>query len=100
MSRMLEVLPEIRFNNTSIRDILNFIANATGINVTYDRDYQDRPYTVQLDGVTLEQALNQILSANQLFYKVVNQRTILVIADNPQKRANYEEQVIRTFYVS
>ena len=95
-----EVLPEIRFNNTSIRDILNFIANATGINVTYDRDYQDRAYTVQLNGVTLEQALNQILSANQLFYKVINQSTIMVIPDNAQKRANYEEQVIRTFYIS
>ena len=95
-----EVLPEIRFNNTSIRDILNFIANATGINVTYDRDYQDRAYTVQLNGVTLEQALTQILSANQLFYKVINQSTIMVIPDNAQKRANYEEQVIRTFYIS
>ena len=30
------------------------------------------------DGVTLEQALNQILAANQLFYKVVNERTIMV----------------------
>jgi general secretion pathway protein D len=95
-----EVLPEIRFNNTSIRDILNFVANATGINVTYDRDYQDRAYTVQLNGVTLEQALNQILSANALFYKVINQNTIMVIADTAQKRANYEEQVIRTFFVS
>ena len=98
--KISEVLPEIRFNNTSIRDILNFIANATGINVTYDRDYQDRAYTVQLNGVTLEQALNQILSANQLFYKVINQSTIMVIPDNAQKRANYEEQVIRTFFIS
>jgi len=98
--KLTEVLPGIRFENTSIRDILNTIANATGINITYDRDYQDRAYTVQLNGVTLEQALTQILSANQLFYKVINDRTIMVIADNPQKRANYEEQVIRTFYVS
>jgi type II secretory pathway component GspD/PulD (secretin) len=98
--KLNEVLPEIRFNNTSIRDILNFIANATGVNVTYDRDYQDRAYTVQLNGVTLEQALTQILSANQLFYKVINQNTIMVIPDTAQKRANYEEQVIRTFFVS
>jgi general secretion pathway protein D len=98
--KLNEVLPEVRFNNTSIRDILNFIANATGINVTYDRDYADRAYTIQLSGVTLEQALTQILSANQLFYKVINQNTIMVIPDTAQKRANYEEQVIRTFYVS
>ena len=98
--KLNEVLPELRFNNTSIRDILNFIAAATGINITYDRDYQDRAYTVQLTGVTLEQALTQILSANQLFYKVINQNTVMVIPDTAQKRANYEEQVIRTFYVS
>ena len=55
---------------------------------------------MQLDGVTLEQALNQLLSAQQLFYKVVSDRTILVIPDNAQKRAQYEEQVIRTFYIS
>src|SRR5918992_501012 len=90
----------LRFNNTSIRDILNFIGNSSGINVTFDRDFQDRSYTVQLDGVTLEQALAQILSANQLFYKVLNERTIHVIPDTPPKRAQYEEQVIRTFFVS
>ena len=90
----------LRFNNTSIRDILNFIGNSSGINVTFDRDFQDRSYTVQLDGVSLEQALNQILSANQLFYKVINERTIHVIPDTPPKRAQYEEQVIRTFFIS
>jgi type II secretory pathway component GspD/PulD (secretin) len=90
----------IRFNNASIRDILNFVGNATGINVTYDRDFQDRSYTVQLDGVTLEQALTQILTANQFFYKVINDRTIMVIPDTQQKRAQYEEQVIRTFFIS
>jgi Flp pilus assembly secretin CpaC len=73
---------------------------SSGINVTYERDYQDRSYTVQLRGVTFEQALNQILAANQLFYKVINERTIMVIPDNAQKRALYEEQVIRTFFIS
>ncbi len=86
--------------NASLRDILNFIGMATGINVTYERDYQDRTYSVNMRGVTLDQALSQILSANQLFYKVVNERTIMVIPDNAQKRALYEEQVIRTFYIS
>ena len=86
--------------NASLRDILNFIGMATGINVTCERDYQDRTYSVNMRGVTLDQALTQILSANQLFYKVVNEHTIMVIPDNAQKRALYEEQVIRTFYIS
>jgi general secretion pathway protein D len=95
-----EPLGAVRFVNTSVRDILSFIANATGINVTFDPTYQDRTYTVQLDGVTLEQALRQILSANNLFFKVLDQRTIIVVPETPQKRIQYEEQVIQTFYVS
>ena len=91
---------DVVFNNASLRDILNSMGMSTGINITFERDYQDRGYSVQLRGVTFEQALDQILSVNQLFFKVINERSILVIPDTVQKRALYEEQVIRTFFVS
>jgi general secretion pathway protein D len=90
----------LRFNRASLRDVLNFIASATGINVTYDRDVTDREATVQLDGVTLEQALQQILTVNQLSYKVLSERSILIFPDTPPKHTQYDEQVVRTFYVS
>ena len=90
----------IQFRNASLRDILDFIGNATGINVAYDQQFQDRTYSVELDGVTIEEALDQILTANQCFYKVVNAGSVMIVPDTPQKRAQYEEQVIRTFYVS
>jgi len=93
-------LPQVRFNNTSLREILNFIGQATGVNVTFDRQYQDRNYTVQLDGVTLEQALNQILSVNSLAYKVLSERSILIFDDTAQKHQAYDDQVIQTFYLS
>jgi general secretion pathway protein D len=93
-------LPLIRFNNTPLREILNFIGSSTGINVTYDRQYQDRNYTVQLDGVTLEEALNQILGVNMLSYKVLSERSILIFEDTPQKHQQYDDQVIQTFYLS
>jgi type II secretory pathway component GspD/PulD (secretin) len=100
LANLNTVVEPIRFNQASLRDILNFIGQATGINVTYESTFQDRQYAVQLEDVTLAEALQQILSANQLFYKVVNQKTILVIPDNPQKRAQYEEQVVQTFFIS
>jgi len=93
-------LRAIRFNNASIREILGAIGSATGINITYDRAFQDRQYTVQFDGETLEQALNQILSVNQLSYKVLSERSILVFDDNAQQHAKYDDQVIQTFYLS
>jgi general secretion pathway protein D len=85
----------------SVRDLLKFIADATGINITFTGDYRDPPqYSIQISGVTLEQALQQVLSANTLFYKVLNERTILVIPDTAQNRNRYEEMVVRTFYLS
>ena len=90
----------LRFTNANIRDILSFIANASGINITYDRDLRDQPATVQLDGVTLEQALTQILATNALSYKVLSERSILVFPDTAQKHQSYDDQVVQTFYVS
>lgn len=90
----------LRFVNQRLRDILDFIGAAAGVNVSFDQQFQDRPYTVQLDGVTMEEALDQILMANQHFYKVLGPRSVIVAPETPQKRAQYEEQVIRTFYVS
>ncbi len=86
--------------NTSLREILSFIGTYSGINVTFDRDFQDRSITLKLEGVSLEQALQQIMISNQLFYKVMNERTIIVSADSTQKRTQYEDQVIRTFFIS
>jgi general secretion pathway protein D len=93
-------LLDLRFSNTSLRDLLNFIGSSTGINVTYDRDFQDRSVTVQLEGVTLAEALQQVMLANQIFYKVLNERTIIIATDNTAKRQQYEEQVIKTFFLS
>jgi len=90
----------LNFNNASLRDILNFIGTASGINITYDQQFVDKPYTINLDGVTVEEALQQVLSANQYYYKVTNARTILVIPDNPQKHAQYDDLVVRIFYIS
>jgi general secretion pathway protein D len=85
----------------SVRDLLKFIADAFGINITFTGDYRDPPqYSIQISGVTLEQALQQVLSANALFYKVLNEHTILVIPDTAQNRNRYEEMVVRTFYLS
>ena len=93
-------LGPVRFNNASVRDILLFIGQSTGINVLFDRDFQDRPTTIDVDGVTLEQALQQLMLTNQLFYKVLNDRTVVVIPDNNQKRQQYEDQVVKTFFLS
>ncbi len=93
--------------NTAVRDILNALANSVGINITFDRDLEVtgnqgvlRQTSVQLEGLTIDQALNQIMTANQLSYKVLTPRMILVFADTAAKHQLLDDQVIQTFPVS
>jgi type II secretory pathway component GspD/PulD (secretin) len=95
-----ERLKGLNFQNASVRDILSLIGNNSGIRITYDQAYQDKAYSIELEDVTVEEALQQIMSANQLFYKVVNPRTIIVVNDRADKRQQYDEMVVRVFYVS
>ena len=90
----------IEFTETSLRDVLDFLGEAAGIDVLYDRDFEDLTLSVTLTDVTFGEALSRILSANGAFHKVVDPTTIVVAPDTREKRAEYEEQVIRTFYVS
>ncbi len=91
---------KINFNNSSVRDILNFIGTTTGINIQYDAAYQDKAYTVTLDGIALEDALQQILSVNGFFYKVLNPTTIVIAQDNQAGHQKYDDLVMQVFYLS
>ncbi len=88
-------LPALNFNQTAVRDVIAAIAAFAGINVTYDSASQpennlSKPYTANLTGVTLQDALNQVLGGNMLFYKVVDSKTILIATDNPSNRGRLE----------
>ena len=91
----------LKFQNRQMKEILDFLGNSTGINVAYDKDFQPTaPISVNIDGVTLEEALQQILTVNGAYYKVLNPRSILVITDSTAKRTLYDEQAVQTFYLS
>jgi Flp pilus assembly secretin CpaC len=79
---------------------LNFIGTQSGINMTFETTFQDKAYTIALEDVTVEQALQQIMIANTMFYKVLNPKTIMVIPDNSAMHVKYDDIVMRTFYIS
>ena len=91
----------LKFPNRQIQEVLDFLGTSTGINIAYDKDFpKTTTVSVNIDGITLEQALNQILTVNQAYYKVINPRGIIIIADSPAKRTAYDELVVQTFYLS
>src|SRR5438093_719049 len=71
-----------------------------GLAVVYDPDFRARRITVDLVNVTLEQALEIVSLDSKAFVNPVTENIIFVIPDQPPKRRDYEEQVVKTFYIS
>jgi general secretion pathway protein D len=55
---------------------------------------------IELNGVTLEDALEIISFETKTFWRPVTPNTIFVAQDNPAKRKELEQNVIKTFYLS
>ena len=80
--------------------IFDTIGKLAGLTVIYDPDLQARRIPVELNNVTLEQALDIVSLESKTFWKPVTENIIMVVPDQTQKRRDYEEQVVRTFYLS
>jgi general secretion pathway protein D len=89
----------LKFADQSRQKILESLGKLAGVNVIFDPDYRDQRWSVDLSGVTFEEALNQITFANRLFYKVLDQNTIIVVAESAAKRKIYDENLVQTFYL-
>ena len=81
------------------KTVYESIGKLAGINVLFDPDYTSRRIRVDLNGVTLEQALEIAALESKTFWRPVTPNTIFVAADTPAKRKELEQSVIRTFYL-
>ncbi|HTF44585.1 MAG TPA: secretin N-terminal domain-containing protein, partial [Terriglobales bacterium] len=80
--------------------IYETVGKLAGINVLFDPDYTSRRIKIELNGVTLEEALEIIALESKTFWRPVTPNTIFIAADNPAKRKDLEQSVIKTFYMS
>jgi general secretion pathway protein D len=83
-----------------VKVIFDTIAKQAGINVIYDPDFPARRITVELNNVTLQQALDIVSIQSKTFWKPVTENIIFVAQDTTQKHKDYDEQMVETFYLS
>jgi general secretion pathway protein D len=94
-------LPEsLVFSNASSRMVFMAVGRFAGLSVVFDPAFRDAPMTVVLRNNSLEDALTSLTASTHTFYRVTAARTITLIPDTPAKRREYEESVVRTFYLS
>jgi general secretion pathway protein D len=80
--------------------IYETVGKLAGVNVLFDPDYTSRRVKIELNGVTLEDALQIIALESKTFWRPVTPNTIFVAQDNPAKRKEIEQSVIKTFYLA
>jgi general secretion pathway protein D len=56
--------------------------------------------SIDMRGQSLDQALNSLSGSTRNFWRVTGPRAITVVPDTTAKRREYEEEVVRTFYLS
>src|SRR5262245_39803491 len=88
------------FSAASSRAVFTAIARFSGLSVVFDPAFRDSTISVDVRNVTLADALASVTSSTRTFYRVTGNKTITIIPDTPAKRREYEESVVRTFYLS
>jgi general secretion pathway protein D len=89
----------LEFNNAPIKSVFEYIGKAGNLNFTFDRELSDSMLTsVILRNTPISDAIETILTTNQLGKKVLNENTLLIY---PLSRSQqYQELYVRSFYLN
>jgi general secretion pathway protein D len=91
----------LEFRDANLKMILDVLSRTTGINFVLDKDVKaDLKATIFVRQVAVEDALELLLSQSQLEKKVLNDNTVVVYPSTPAKLREYQDWVIRTFFIT
>jgi len=95
----IEMPPVLTFNGSS-RDVFVALGMIGNVSVVFDPQFLAQPVSLNVTGGSFEDALLAVAGAARAFYQVTGERTITVAPDTPEKRAEYEQEIVRVFYLS
>src|SRR5207247_11244439 len=90
----------LRFQKAMLQDVFEILVRAGGINVLFDKEVRHEPVTIFIKDTPFEQALNLILSLNALLARRIGPDTLLILPNTKPKQDQYQDLMIRTFYLS
>lgn len=89
----------LEFKNVPIKSVFEFIGRAANINFSYDQELrEDQRTSIFVRNISIEDAIQVILTTNQLSKKILNDNTLLIY---PVSRSQeYQELFVRSFYLN
>jgi general secretion pathway protein D len=90
----------LEFRDATFRSVMDALARTTGVNFVFDPDVKgDTKLTIKLKDSTVDDALKIILSLQQLERKVLNENSLLIYPNAPEKQKQHQELISRSFYL-
>ena len=106
----LKGLPELKPISTQLinltipkqesKVVFETICKLAGINVLFDPEYDEEEISVEIQNATLQDALDYVSLLSKSFWKTISPNAVFVTNDNTNKRREYQEEVVRTFYLA
>ncbi len=90
----------LRFQNAKLKEVFEILTKTSGLSVVFDKEVRDDSITIFIKDMPVDEALNLILNTNGLMAQRVGGDTLLIIPNTKQKLAQYQDLMIRTFYLS
>lgn len=91
----------LAFRNASVAIVFEALAQATGLNFILDPELSlETRTTIFLNNTRIEDAIELLRRTNRLGLKVIDSNTVVVYPDTPAKANEYEELLVRSFYLS
>ena len=80
--------------------IYQAIGKAAGVNVLFDPDYNSKRIQVDLNNVSLLDALRIVGTMSGTFWRPITSNTLFVAQNTRIKRTKLDEQAVQTFYLT
>jgi general secretion pathway protein D len=96
------VIQTLRINNQPPKVLYETIGKMAGINVVFDSQYPAQPRNANVDiaNMPIEQAFDYLAILTKTYWKPITSNTIFVTEDSAAKRHDYEDEVMKTFYLA
>lgn len=82
---------------TTADNVYRTIGRLGGVNVLFDLDYKPQRISIELNEVSMREALRMVALESKTFWRPISPTAIFVAAES--RRKDYEDNVMRTFYL-
>jgi general secretion pathway protein D len=91
----------LEFRDVPVKVVFEVLSKASGINFVYDQDIRpDLKVSVFLRQTPLDEAIRLVGLSTQLEIRILNNNSVLVFPNTPQKISDYRQLNVRSFYLA